>query len=149
MELKRILVPVDFSMQSSCSILCGKKLAAALDAQLYLLHVIDCSTVESVVNIHLVSTKTLKEQLTTKATKKFSILEKEYALDEVKYEIIIKTGGVFLQILQAAKEIDANLIIVHSRGGSKMSHLMFGSTSEKLVHYSHSPVLVLKENPKF
>lgn len=149
MEFRRILVPIDFSMQSRSSILCGKKLAGSLGGKLYLLNVIDCTTVESVANIHLISKKSLKEQLIQKAKKKFSILEKEYDLNEVDYEFLIRTGGVFMQILQAAREFEADLIVVHSRGGSKMSHLMFGSTSEKLVHYSHSPILVLKENPKF
>ncbi len=149
MDFNRILVPIDFSMQSSNSIRCGKKMAKALGANLYLLNVIDCGTVESVANIHLISRKTLKDQLVQKAQKKFAILEKEYSLDEVSYELLIRTGGVFIQILQVARELKADLIIVHSRGGSKMSHLMFGSTSEKLVHYAHSPVLVLKEDPKF
>ncbi|ACZ42650.1 UspA domain protein [Thermobaculum terrenum ATCC BAA-798] len=48
------------------------------------------------------------------------------------------------EILSVARQIEADLIIIGSRGKSGLERLMMGSTSEEVVHHAHVPVLVLR-----
>jgi nucleotide-binding universal stress UspA family protein len=46
-------------------------------------------------------------------------------------------------LLQEAKRLDADIIVVGSRGLSTISRLLLGSTSEFLIHHSPIPVIVV------
>jgi nucleotide-binding universal stress UspA family protein len=46
-------------------------------------------------------------------------------------------------IVDTADEIDADLIVVGSRGHSEIAAMPLGSVSHKLLHISHRPVLVV------
>lgn len=62
----------------------------------------------------------------------------------------IKTDGKVAQgspakaVVEEAKEIGADLIIVGSRGLSKWQGLLLGSTSHQVMQMSHCPVLVVR-----
>ncbi len=63
----------------------------------------------------------------------------------VESETIIKTGKPFVEIIETAKEIDADLIIMATHGHTGVEHLLFGSTAEKVVRKAPCPVLTLRE----
>jgi nucleotide-binding universal stress UspA family protein len=46
-------------------------------------------------------------------------------------------------IVQLADDVDADLVVVGSRGRSDIGALTLGSVSHKLLHSSHRPVLVV------
>ena len=56
---------------------------------------------------------------------------------------VIKTGNPADEILKAAKEENADMIIVGSRG-SRVSHVFTGSVSREVVNRADIPVLVVK-----
>jgi nucleotide-binding universal stress UspA family protein len=48
------------------------------------------------------------------------------------------------KIVRAAKELDVDLVILATHGRKGLSHLVFGSTAEKVVRLSPCPVLKIK-----
>jgi nucleotide-binding universal stress UspA family protein len=61
---------------------------------------------------------------------------------------LVKTGKPFIEIIETAAEIDADLIIIATHGHSGMEHILFGSTAEKVVRKAPCPVLTLREPVK-
>jgi nucleotide-binding universal stress UspA family protein len=51
------------------------------------------------------------------------------------------------QIVRLAAEIDADLIVVGSRGLSRMKGAIFGSTSREVVTHAQQPVVVVRPLP--
>jgi nucleotide-binding universal stress UspA family protein len=65
---------------------------------------------------------------------------------EAKRELLI--GYPSKQILRLAKEVEADLIVVGSRGLGRMKSAMLGSTSKELLSQADRPVLVVRETTR-
>jgi nucleotide-binding universal stress UspA family protein len=59
----------------------------------------------------------------------------------VSITTMLKAGTPWEQIIRSAKEIDAGLIVLGSRGLSGLPRALLGSTAERVVRYSPVPVL--------
>jgi len=64
--------------------------------------------------------------------------------DNVDHNVYIRQGDPGDEIIKLAEEIKADLIIVGSRGLSKLKRIFLGSVSQKVVSRSRVPVLVVK-----
>ena len=67
------------------------------------------------------------------------------------YEILTKEtdeGRAFYEIIQAAREESADLIVMGTHGRTGIDHLIVGSTAEKVVRKSPCPVLTVRLSGK-
>jgi nucleotide-binding universal stress UspA family protein len=62
----------------------------------------------------------------------------------VEMEAEVLEGDAAEQILQLARERDADLIVVGSRGHGALARAVLGSVSHAIVHEADCPVLVVK-----
>lgn len=53
-------------------------------------------------------------------------------------------GKPFVEIVRAAKERDADLIVIGTHGRTGLAHMLIGSTAEKVVRMAPCPVLTVK-----
>jgi universal stress protein A len=60
------------------------------------------------------------------------------------YKILFKEGEAFVEIIQMAKKESVNLIVMGTQGRTGLDHILFGSTAEKVVRNSSSPVLTIR-----
>ncbi|XP_045164790.2 universal stress protein YxiE-like [Mercenaria mercenaria] len=67
---------------------------------------------------------------------------------EVQGEAKQSQGDPGEQIVEAANELDASLIITGSRGLGTLRRTFLGSVSDYVVHHAHIPVLVYKPEHK-
>jgi nucleotide-binding universal stress UspA family protein len=55
------------------------------------------------------------------------------------------TGGPARAILEQARDLDATLIVVGSRGGGALGGLLLGSVAHKIIQLASCPVLVVRD----
>jgi nucleotide-binding universal stress UspA family protein len=149
--MKKIIVPIDFSKHSEFALKVAASLAKKNKAELILLHMLDIS--EQMISI-TESTKRRELMFFMELAKKRfeEFVDKDY-MKGVKTTPIIKHYKVFEEVDSTAKEIDADFIVMGSRGSSGVKGYFVGSNTEKVVRTSDIPVLVVKSeardfNPK-
>lgn len=74
-------------------------------------------------------------------------IEKKLAFEE-RYStcvIVTQVGSAASTIAKYAKKIEADLIVLSSRGHSRAHNFFLGSTADSVFHEVHCPVLILKK----
>jgi nucleotide-binding universal stress UspA family protein len=66
------------------------------------------------------------------------------ALHDVRYHILVRSGIAPHEILHAASEIKADLIVMATHGRSGINHLLMGSVAELVLRQATCPVLVMR-----
>jgi nucleotide-binding universal stress UspA family protein len=62
----------------------------------------------------------------------------------MRTETLIRTGSPADEIVHAAEELGATVIVVGSRGWGRVRSVLLGSVSERVLHAAHCPVLVVR-----
>lgn len=67
-------------------------------------------------------------------------------LGEQSFEIkgIVEEGDAAAKIIDAANRLGVDLIVLGSRGKSKLGNYPIGSVANKVVQYAHKPVMVVR-----
>lgn len=144
--LHRLLVPIDFSANSKNALLYSSALAQPFDAELHLLYVIEpiiYSPDFSMGQIALPSIDT--HEMEVRSREEMQKLVKTQLPDSIRSKITVRIGKPFSEIIDYAKQEDIDVIVISSHGHSSVEHILFGSTSEKVVKKAPCPVLTLRE----
>ncbi len=147
MDIKSILVPVDFSKCSASALKYALFLADKFGASVVVLHVINKSHLASILRISPLSRDETKKQIWLQhkqELKKF--LQQNEGTDRV--ESIICEGLPFQEIAKKAKELAVDLIVMggYGRMGQEdLERIFFGSTAEKVIRLLPCPVLCVPE----
>ena len=59
-------------------------------------------------------------------------------------QTLVWNGSPADEIVRAAKELEADLIVVGSRGSGRVDSLIMGSVSHRVLNYAHCPVLMVR-----
>ena len=62
---------------------------------------------------------------------------------DVNFTTVFRIGKAYVEIIDFAKTVDANLIVLGRQGGSAIESLFFGTVAEKVVKRAKCPVLVI------
>ncbi|WP_411768011.1 universal stress protein [Winogradskyella sp. A3E31] len=148
--MKRIILPVDFSKHSEYSLEVAAALAKKHNSELIVMHMLELS--ESI----FTATNSDKSEETAfmfmLANKKFNAFLDKPFLEGISVKPMIKHHKVLKEVDEVAKDINADLIIMGSRGENVDFSFFTGSNTEKIIRYSDTPVLVVKsrlENVNF
>jgi nucleotide-binding universal stress UspA family protein len=141
-SLKRILVPVDFSDRSKEALDFAVPFARQFEASLAVLHVVVpyCAVDPYGMN----PADCYEPDLTDSAKKQLDRLVSGAVPLEVPSQTLVRQGRPANEIIQAAKELDADLIIIPTHGYTGLKHVVFGSTAEYVVRHATCPVLTLR-----
>jgi nucleotide-binding universal stress UspA family protein len=143
---KKILFCTDFSEDAHWAFSYALNLAKNYKSRLLILHVTPEPVHPEQLSIYL-SEEKLKELKVYQKKELDRQLKSHYLkrLGRVKsYEILIKEGEAFLEILQTAKKKSVDLIVMGTHGRTGLDHILFGSTAEKVVRRSPCPVLTVR-----
>ncbi|MFH1299416.1 MAG: universal stress protein [Planctomycetota bacterium] len=141
-EIKKILIPTDFSETAQAATQYAVELARKFNAKLYLLHVIE----DPIVYMPMFESYALppKEDFENFAKTRLD----NWILDEDKVGLEIETswvhGNPFVDILKFSKREAIDLIVVGTHGRSFTAHLLLGSVAEKVVRKASCPVLTVR-----
>ncbi|MCH4815714.1 MAG: universal stress protein [Saccharolobus sp.] len=139
--MKRILVGYDGSENAERALDFAIELANKFSARLFVVEVIDLTLFyNSGILPPLEATKSLEEKA-KKDVKKAIEKAKSKGVDA---EGITLEGDPAHSILEFAKDNQIDVIIIGSRGLSKVQRIFLGSVSSKIVQESKIPVIVVK-----
>lgn len=60
----------------------------------------------------------------------------------------IRSGSPAKEIIKAARQLDAGLVVVASGGRGLSDSVLVGSTAQRVQHYAPCPVLVVRPTPR-
>ena len=143
-EVRRILVPVDFSDDVEESLAVARDLARRYGARLSLLHLVEPVVVPGPYGtMHSMRPVTLDyELLAQQARSKLEeLIEGE---PEVPFKAYAFSGMARVDIVGFANQLPADLIVIGSHGRTGVRRFLLGSTAEQVVRTAGCPVLVVK-----
>lgn len=140
MQVKNILVPVDFSENSRAGIEEARKIAKTFDARITYIHIIEQQLQPTFHVVGVESVFTADHNLKSVTEDKL----KEFCqLKDDQSDTKVLEGSSHQVIADYATEINADLIVMSTRGYSGIEHLLIGSTTERVVRIAHCPVLTV------
>ncbi len=139
---KLILCPIDFSTTSYHALDTAIELATKLEAKIKLVHIYQYP-VFSMPEADLVSpvNLTLQDGYEEHMQKQLEDVCDKYSNDHISIESEIVEGVPYIEIVQTAKKINADLIIMGTHGRTGLSHMLMGSVAERVVRSSTIPVM--------
>ncbi|HEX3074209.1 MAG TPA: universal stress protein [Ignavibacteriales bacterium] len=145
-EIKRILVPIDFSEHSKNALRYAINFAKIFQSKLHLIYVLEPVIYPADFSMGQIAFPSMDVELDSRAKEELDKLAEREVGTQVPYETIVKTGKPFVEINESAAELNIDLIIIASHGESGVEQILFGSTAEKVVRKAPCPVLSLR-NP--
>jgi nucleotide-binding universal stress UspA family protein len=138
-RISRILVAIDYSPHASNALKWARSLGSALGAKLILLHVIDSVAAVGLetggVTADFAPLHVLREQ----AEKRMGEL-KALIPDA---QIVVREASPRPTIVDAALELNCQMIVMGTHGHSGLEHLLLGSVADYVVRHSKVPVLTI------
>ncbi|MFY9241526.1 MAG: universal stress protein [Polaribacter sp.] len=144
--MKKILVPIDFSKKSEYAAKMAGKIAKKSGSVVYLLHMIELPT--GIVDMGAGTNFSIPESMLYLRKVKERILEFKEEFFDKKQEVhhSIRFQNPYEGILKYADKIEANIIIMGSKGHSDFEEILIGSNTEKVVRTSKVPVIIVKKD---
>jgi nucleotide-binding universal stress UspA family protein len=143
-EMKRILVPVDFSGDSIKALKFALKLANYLNADLRMIHVKKSKKFEIPFQFN-----EFEDQIVHTVQEYFEKLielhSSNYVVENGVFDFKIRTGSVFREIVNQAKYGDSYLIVMGAYGASGFEEFFIGSNAFKVVSNASCPVITVRE----
>jgi nucleotide-binding universal stress UspA family protein len=139
-RLRRILVPVDFRECTVAALQCAAAFAREYKATITLLHVVipDGSHVR-----RNISRERLLDEMSEIGECQLRQLVDVIWGEEIHTDIVVAAGKPHVQIVNEAKETNADMIIMASHGAVGSWGLFRRGTTAKVVQHAPCPVLVV------
>lgn len=156
MNIKRILVPVDFSDNALRAKQAAEELAGTFGAELRLVHVVESSPYEVYVqkgfqaNVPIyvpigdtppgsaqhVVVKNLMEEARVRL--------EQIASGKVKATVSVRRGRPVEEILREVEDYQPDWVVTCTHGWTGVKHMLLGSVTERLVRLCPVPVLTIR-----
>jgi nucleotide-binding universal stress UspA family protein len=144
-----ILVAIDFSHCSQLALRRAKTWASRHHRKILVLHVIDQSFVKRCIRQKLGTEKEIKSKLYLDAKTKLAVLLRKEGIDK-QASMIVCEGMPCIEINKKAVEVDADMIVMGSKGNSDdMRGIFFGSTTERVLRFIKRPVLCVPPDAEY
>ena len=140
--MNKVLIALDYDPTAKKVAKSGYSIAAAMGAEIILLHVIEDLTVYSLSYLNmgplqLDSVVELKE-----ASQQFLDKTKLF-LGDLTIQTVVKEGNFADSIIQTAKELDVDIIVMGSLSKKWLENIVLGSVSQKVMLQSTIPMFIV------
>ena len=140
-NVKRLLVPTDFSDCSQEAVEYAISLAQVLQAQVFFLHVMEPPAYGLDFTLTHPGVPVEVKQKLTESIKQSVEEAKKLGINAEGYFVL---GVPYAEIINAAKKHEVDLIVMGTHGRTGLSHFWLGSTAERVIQNAHCPVLTIK-----
>jgi nucleotide-binding universal stress UspA family protein len=152
-DIQTILVGTDFSEASQSATTYAFRLARALRARLYLMHVVPEEDLRLITSISQylqssITPTTLTDIFYTEADKHLTQLMEEAQAADVVQERLVVTGQPADAILSWAVAKQVQLIILGTHGRRGVQHFFMGRVAERVLRGAPCAVVVVPAKPQ-
>jgi universal stress protein A len=142
--IKRILAPTDFSPASKKALKYAVRFARDYGSELTVLHVAETAISPSLEEVPEASAFSKAEMADAEANLRTLVKSvRDAGVPGVRSAI--RMGLAAHEIVEVAKELDADLIVIATRGYTGWERLVIGSTAARVARAAPCPVLVVRE----
>lgn len=152
LNIKKILVPIDFSDTSMSALNYAAFIARKVQAEITLLHIIESYEFNAVIKSNKAMSDIIVKGVKVKLEE---IILKENILKDIKVKMSYKEGKIYREIDEMALKGSFDLIVMGTHGVSGIKDIkraMLGTNSYRVVHSSPCAVLTVRKGrryPKF
>lgn len=143
LKLKRILVPIDFSDCSKKALQYALPLAKEHEAALTLLYVVPPAYGAG--EYGGIDYAQLEGSMKEGGEKELAKLVVDEVRREVPTDTLVLVGSPAVEIIEAARSLPADLIVISTHGRTGLKHVFLGSVAERVVQRAPCPVFVVRE----
>ncbi len=148
MRMKTILVTTDLSDFSKKAFPLARDLAQKYEAKIVVCYVEEHRIPPLVIEYPGVGFEDMMQHQRERATEHLEQLVEEQLGQELDTEHRVIDGTAHVGIVQLARELEADLIVMTTHGRGFFSHAIMGSTTERVVRRAPCPVLVVRDEHK-
>jgi nucleotide-binding universal stress UspA family protein len=141
LAIRRILVPTDFSDAAGHALRYAIELASKLGSEIDLLHVWQLSAYASPISE---LAKSVEEDL----TRELEGVVARYGAHGVVLRHHLRLGVPYVGIVEAANDLECDLIVMGTTGRTGLQHFLLGSVAERVVRTASCPVLTIRYGAK-
>lgn len=147
LSFQKILIAVDDSKYSHQAAAYGFSLAKKLGSQVGLVHINEIPIAINVTGDPILGDSgmiipDIMDMQKKAAEDLFLKLKEEFGQDLVSKEYIIE-GSISTQIIEIAKEFEADMIVMGTHGRTGFNHFISGSVAESVTRHANCPVLIV------
>ena len=142
-EVKKILVPVDFSENSQKVLHTAEDVAARFKAELVVVFVVQSFDDYSGFFVPHIPVIQLEEEMVKSAGEKMKSFVAETLNGSVPYSTEVLSGDVVEEINRFAEQEKVGMIVMGTHGYKGLDKILFGSVAEKIVKTAPCPVLTI------
>ncbi len=143
MDIRKILVPFDFSEHSEKACRWAIEMAEKWRARILLLHVVPRPTYPPVLLGAHFNAADFEESLRADAETRTRAFVDTTPHGRVLVDVKALIGEPALDICKMVEDESYDLVIMGSHGRTGLSHMLLGSVTERVVRLSPCPVLVV------
>lgn len=147
-----ILVTTDLSEDSARAFPVAKKYAQALDAELIVLAVIEDPAQAAMVyamDFPIIPDREVQDQFRDRVRADLkALIEKHFQAVNVRGEVVEALQPVHIEVVDQAKRLNADLIVIATHGRSGLSRLLIGSVTERIIRHAECPTLIVPVLPE-
>jgi nucleotide-binding universal stress UspA family protein len=146
---RKFLVPIDFSEHSKKTVESATQLAVLTGANITLMHVFQVPDYPAAFYQGLYTeheqVRIQVDLLKREANAQLALVIEQIVAQGLEAQPLLRIGNPYDEIVGAAKEIGADLIVIGSHGHAGLERFLLGSTADRVVQYAPCPVLVIKK----
>lgn len=143
LDLKTILVPIDFSKTSLKALKYAIPFAEQFGAKIILLHAFEPPLYPD--DVSMAVTIPAEERMLELNREKLEKLAKDNVPASLLGAVMVRTGPPFRLITELAGKRHVDLIILTTHGYTGLKHVFMGSVAERVVRHAPCPVLVVRD----
>ena len=143
-HFKHVLATTDLSPESFSAVQYAAHLAEGQGAKLTVIHVVHSVSLAYTDFVPPVDMTRIEQAIEEAAREKLEHWVKRHVKRNAGVKIELRGGVVDEAICSFARECGASLIVIATHGRKGLTHVVLGSTAERVVRNAPCPVLVIK-----
>jgi nucleotide-binding universal stress UspA family protein len=143
-ELRRILVPTDFTETSEHAVDWALGVAAKVGGKVTVMHAYELPII-GFPDGTIIATPTIASHIADGSRAALDATVKRIAARGVSVESVLKEGIIYEEINAVAEAMDADLIVIGTHGRRGLARALLGSVAENVIRTATRPVVTIRD----